>query len=152
MLPFLGAIGTVELYSGWLFYQGWLQEVNRDAGDFFVGNWVKTLWVGERFFRPFNIFQPFPFLRNDDYRSLGISRNPKKTSSQKRPPEESSRWTPMTVSEPEKMNSEWDEISPKGNCRIDVKSPQQQESYRPELASEARTSSPRILQRRRTCA
>ena len=37
MLPFLGAIGTVELYSGWLFYQGWLQEVNRDAGDFFVG-------------------------------------------------------------------------------------------------------------------
>ncbi|CAK9098465.1 unnamed protein product [Durusdinium trenchii] len=37
MLPFLGAIGTVELYSGWLLYQGWLKEVNRDAGDFFVG-------------------------------------------------------------------------------------------------------------------
>ncbi|CAK9107497.1 unnamed protein product [Durusdinium trenchii] len=37
MLPFLGAIGTVELYSGWLLYQGWLNEVKRDAGDFFVG-------------------------------------------------------------------------------------------------------------------
>ena len=40
MLPFLGAIGTVELYSGWLLYQGWLNEVKRDAGDFFVGTWA----------------------------------------------------------------------------------------------------------------
>lgn len=37
MLPFLGAIGTFELYSPWLLFKGWEQEVNRDAGDFFLG-------------------------------------------------------------------------------------------------------------------
>ena len=37
MLPFLGAIGTFELYSLWLLFKGWEQEVNRDAGDFFLG-------------------------------------------------------------------------------------------------------------------
>eukprot|EP00438_Fugacium_kawagutii_P028020 Skav236491 [mRNA] locus=scaffold1440:260136:261056:+ [translate_table: standard] len=37
MLPFLGAIGTFELYSLWLLFKGWEKEVNRDAGDFFLG-------------------------------------------------------------------------------------------------------------------
>ncbi|CAJ1330462.1 unnamed protein product [Effrenium voratum] len=37
MAPFLGAVGTFELYSLWLFFKGWEMEVNRDAGDFFLG-------------------------------------------------------------------------------------------------------------------
>ncbi|CAJ1338004.1 unnamed protein product, partial [Effrenium voratum] len=37
MAPFLGAIGTFELYSLWLFFQGWEMNINRDAGDFFLG-------------------------------------------------------------------------------------------------------------------
>ena len=37
MLPFLGAIGTFELYALWLTFNGWEKAVNRDAGDFFLG-------------------------------------------------------------------------------------------------------------------
>ena len=37
MAPFLGAVGTFELYSLWLFFKGWEMEINRDAGDFFLG-------------------------------------------------------------------------------------------------------------------
>merc|ERR1719401_2934896 len=36
-LPFLAAIGTAELYSGWLWIQGWTGEANREAGDYFLG-------------------------------------------------------------------------------------------------------------------
>jgi len=37
MGPFLGAIATYELYSGWLFLQGFEGKINSQAGDFFLG-------------------------------------------------------------------------------------------------------------------
>jgi hypothetical protein len=37
MLPFLMAIGTAEIYGGWLCYQGWRGDIDRSAGDFFLG-------------------------------------------------------------------------------------------------------------------
>mmetsp|Transcript_3937 Transcript_3937/g.7089 ORF Transcript_3937/g.7089 Transcript_3937/m.7089 type:complete len:469 (+) Transcript_3937:79-1485(+) len=39
MLPFLGAVGTFELFSLWLFFQSWPvgEGINRDAGDFWLG-------------------------------------------------------------------------------------------------------------------
>ncbi|CAE8689657.1 unnamed protein product [Polarella glacialis] len=37
MTPFLGAIGTFELYSLWLIFKGWGGEAQRDAGDYFLG-------------------------------------------------------------------------------------------------------------------
>ena len=37
MLPFLGALGTFELYALYLTFNGWEKAVNRDAGDFFLG-------------------------------------------------------------------------------------------------------------------
>jgi len=35
--PFLATVAVYEIYSGWLFYQGWTGKINRDAGDFFLG-------------------------------------------------------------------------------------------------------------------
>ncbi|CAE8679264.1 unnamed protein product [Polarella glacialis] len=37
MTPFLGAIGTFELYSLWLIFEGWEGKAQRDAGDYFLG-------------------------------------------------------------------------------------------------------------------
>jgi light-harvesting complex I chlorophyll a/b binding protein 1 len=37
MQPFLAAIGTFEVYAGWLTNQGWSERVKRDAGDYFLG-------------------------------------------------------------------------------------------------------------------
>mmetsp|Transcript_67870 Transcript_67870/g.150417 ORF Transcript_67870/g.150417 Transcript_67870/m.150417 type:complete len:494 (-) Transcript_67870:108-1589(-) len=39
MLPFLGAVGTFELFFLWLFFQAWPEGegINRDAGDFWLG-------------------------------------------------------------------------------------------------------------------
>jgi len=37
MGPFLATVGIYEIYSGWLLFNGWTGQVNRDAGDFFLG-------------------------------------------------------------------------------------------------------------------
>merc|ERR1712190_333645 len=37
MGPFLGTIGALELYGGWLCLEGYQGNIKRDEGDFFLG-------------------------------------------------------------------------------------------------------------------
>mmetsp|Transcript_55052 Transcript_55052/g.172616 ORF Transcript_55052/g.172616 Transcript_55052/m.172616 type:complete len:447 (-) Transcript_55052:115-1455(-) len=37
MGPFLATIAVYEVYGGWLCFQGWEGNINREAGDFFLG-------------------------------------------------------------------------------------------------------------------
>jgi len=37
MLPFLGAVMVAEVYGAWLFYTGFIGDIDRSAGDYFVG-------------------------------------------------------------------------------------------------------------------
>eukprot|EP00411_Alexandrium_monilatum_P055777 CAMPEP_0175422344 /NCGR_PEP_ID=MMETSP0095-20121207/47707_1 /TAXON_ID=311494 /ORGANISM="Alexandrium monilatum, Strain CCMP3105" /LENGTH=442 /DNA_ID=CAMNT_0016721585 /DNA_START=46 /DNA_END=1374 /DNA_ORIENTATION=- len=37
MGPFLATVAVYEVYGGWLCFQGWEGNINREAGDFFLG-------------------------------------------------------------------------------------------------------------------